>query len=487
MKQSEIESLVAKHGYNIIKYRYSLKRIMSLCGVDAEDARRIRVMAKASTADQGLKEEPEPEEPSNYKNYISTKRVWYDPEEDAYTTYLPGLPHAVELPGQVHRDLVRAYSNYDDSPATVNELARTFKLPRTWIVKYLRAHGITHDVEPFSKEEILTKPDDQLVEEALQIRRAALYTKMEREKWKDIKKDAANWRNLEDSLLRHMGAAISGREADHFVPKLDLANDSDREFIAVVGLTDLHFGKYASRAETGEDFNKDICRRRLFDATQEVLSRVLHFGVPEEFVVPIGSDFFHVDNYQGGTTKGTPQDMDGTTSDLLVEGCLLMETWVEFLRKITNVKLILMTGNHDRLLGLSLLLYLDALYRGADDVTVLRDRTPRTYLDYGKNLLGFSHGDGVKKTSDLAALMSTEASEHWGRCPHKVIYTGHLHFERTEVDSLYGVTRRQLPCLSGSDRWHANNGYVKAIKSLPVFLHDKEEGLIAVAYGSTSV
>jgi hypothetical protein len=277
--------------------------------------------------------------------------------------------------------------------------------------------------------------------------------------------------------------ALKGRELPKYTDKLEISNDSDREFIAVVGLTDLHYGKYASKTETGEAFDKEICKRRLFACTQEVLSRVLHFGVPETFVVPIGSDFFHIDNYQGTTTKGTPQDMDGTPADLLVEGCRLMEMWVELLRKISKVKLILMTGNHDRLLGLSLLLYLDALYRDTDDVTVLRDRTPRTYLNYGKNLIGFSHGDGVKKTADLAALMSTEASKHWGSCPHKVVYTGHLHYEKVEVDSFYGVTRRQLPCLSGSDRWHANHGYVKQTKSLPVYVHDKEEGLIAVAYG----
>jgi len=480
LKKSKLGKLARQHGQNIVKHRYSLQKIMSLCGVDKDAAVEIKAIAKNLNP---KKSTSQPNEGPNYKSFISTKRVWYDQESDVYTTYLPGIPHAVEFPGQVHRDLVRAYSNYDDSPATVNELARTFKLPRSWIVKYLRVHEITHDVEPFSKEEILSKSDSELVEEALQIRRASLYTKIEKEKWRDIKKDASKWRSLEDSLLRHIGASLGDRGERKEVPKLNLPVDSDRRFIAVVGLTDLHFGKYASKSETGEDFNKEICRDRLFESTQEVLSRVLHFGIPEEFVVPIGSDFFHVDNYQGSTTRGTPQDMDGTPSDLLVEGCLLMETWVEFLRKISNVRLVLMTGNHDRLLGLSLLLYLDALYRDSGDVVVSRDRTPRTYMAYGKNLIGFSHGDGVKKTSDLAALMSTEASDHWGGCTHKVIYTGHLHHEKVEVDSFYGVTRRQLPCLSGSDRWHANHGYVKQTKSLPVFIHDKEEGLIAVAYG----
>ena len=108
---------------------------------------------------------------------------------------------------------------------------------------------------------------------------------------------------------------------------------------------------------------------------------------------------------------------------------------------ISRVKLVLMPGNHDRLLGLSLLMYLDALYRDSAMVEVVRDRRSRTYLNYGQNLIGFSHGDGVGKTKDLAALMSTEASHHWANCEHKVIYTGHLHSEKVEVDSYYGVTK----------------------------------------------
>jgi hypothetical protein len=456
---------------------------MALCGVDMEKALEVKAMAKLKNKVSSSLIDNEEETSGGYRSYISTKRVWYDEDLDVYVTYLPGVPHAVELPGQVHRDLIRAYSNYDDSPVTVSELARMFKLPKTWLAKYLRVHQITHDVEPFSKEEILSRSDDELIEEAFQLRRASLCAKMEKEKWGNLKKDAAKWRDLEVSILEHFTSVIEKRGAPEHVEKFEMVSDSDREFIAVIGLTDLHYGKYASKDETGEAFSKDICKRRLFSCTQEVLSRVLHFGVPEMFVVPVGSDFFHIDNYAGSTTRGTPQDIDGTPSDLLVEGCRLMEMWIEFLRRISKVKLILMVGNHDRMLGLSLLLYLDALYRNADDVTVCRDRTPRTYITYGKNLIGFAHGDGVKKTSDLSALMANEASAHWGNCPHKVIYTGHLHSEKVEVDSFFGVSRRQLPCLSGTDRWHSAQGYVGQTKSLPVFVHDKEEGLIAVAYG----
>ena len=88
----------------------------------------------------------------------------------------------------------------------------------------------------------------------------------------------------------------------------------------------------------------------------------------------------------------------------------------------------------------------------------------------------------MSKTKDLAGHMARESSKAWAKCPHRTIYTGHLHYEKTETDSAYGVTRRQLPSLSGPDRWHARSGYVGAPKSLPIYMHDKNRGLVAVIH-----
>jgi hypothetical protein len=147
-----------------------------------------------------------------------------------------------------------------------------------------------------------------------------------------------------------------------------------------------------------------------------------------------------------------------------------------------NVELVLMQGNHDRMLGLALLLYLDALYRDTPGVTVCNDRSPRVYTTYGKNLIGFSHGDGVRKTSDLASHMANEASEFWHECTDRTIYTGNYHYEETETYTPLSVTRRQLPSLSGPDRWHNLKGHVNAPKGMPLYLHDYHDGLMATIH-----
>lgn len=414
--------------------------------------------------------------------FLSSRRYWYDDKRDVYTTVLPGIPQPFEIPGAIHRDIIQAYSNWDGSPASINQIARTFGFPRSWIVKYLRVHEITHDVEPFSKEEVLERDEEELVTEALQLRRASLYRKYEKKKWSSVEKEAEKWREFELNTLSYIGEHLNGREKKDPAEKLVL-KAADAPYAAVFGLSDFHWGKYSDAGENFEAFDKNIARQRLFECTQDALERLLKLGKPDKIYLPIGSDFLNVDNDKAETTRGTPQDNDGTPQEMLVSGCELMEELVDTLRQVAPVELVLMSGNHDRMMGLAILLVLRALYKGCPDVAVNSARTPRVYCTYGKNLIGFIHGDGVKKLNDIGALMSVEASESWHECPHRTAYTGHLHHEKTETHATYGLTKRQLPSLSGTDRWHARQGYVGAPKFLPIYVHDKERGVIAVVHG----
>ena len=429
---------------------------------------------------------PASEDPEDsYKQFISNKRIFYDSDLDIYTTWIQGLPHAIELPGSIHRDIVRAYSNHDGNPSTVNEIAMTFGLPRSWVVKYLRAHEITHDREPFTPEEIMSRSEEDLAQEALQIRRAAIFRRIENDKWNQIRKDAKKWQEFEDLIYREFLGLIKDR-APLKQEKLDLKKPID-PFCCVMGLSDFHWGKYSDAGENGEAFNREIAQKRLFSCTSQIASRLADIGRPEKIYIPVGSDFFQIDGDSATTSRGTPQDVDCTSAEMLVSGCQLFTLWIDTIRKIAPVELVLMSGNHDRSFGLALLLYLSAYYKDCDDVFVNKSRQPRTYVSYGSNLIGFVHGDGVRKVKDLAGHMAREASTDWANCPHRTVYTGHLHYELTEIDVAFSVTKRQLASLSGPDRWHSRSGYVGAPKLLPAYLHSKTRGIIATIYGPAEV
>ena len=419
----------------------------------------------------------------NHKKYISDKRIWYDEDRDIYTTYLPHVPHAIQLPGEVHRDLVRAYSNFDGSPASVNELARTFHLPRNWIVKYLRVHEITHDREPFTPEEVMSKSEEELAHEALQIRRAALYTRLERDKWKGIQADARKWQEYEAHTLKKLENVVRKGGAKK-VPKLNLPK-ADKDFVDVISPTDFHWGKYGDVFECGEKYDRPTARERLISSTEKVLSVVAKHGRPEKIIIGLGSDFFNADTYNATTARGTPQDNDGNMSEILATGCEMMSDYIDLLRQVAPVEMVLMSGNHDQLLSISLHLYLQAWYRHCDDVTTIKSGHSRQYIVYKNNLLCFHHGDGVSKTSDLARLAAVEASDSWGKCDHHMVFTGHLHSEKVVEDR--GFVRYQLPSLSGEDRWHARKGYVGNRKIIAAVLVDGDEGIRSAIYAEGKV
>ena len=422
-------------------------------------------------------EDIEQEEVIVDENFVSDDRYWYDKENDSYVTFIPDVG-PLTVPGTVHRAMLDMYSN-TIGEGTINMVCREFGMPRVWFVKYKKIHGWTKDHEPFTAEEMMARDTDELVEEALQKRRATFYRRFEKKKWSEVQKEANKWREFEDQVLSQLLETIGDRSPAK-VHKLNI-KVAKAPYAAVVGLSDFHWGKY-SDMENGELFDRNIARKRLFSCTEDAVSRLVQFGAPEKIIVPIGSDFLHIDNDAGTTTRGTPQDNDGNFYSILETGCTLMEEWIESLRQVAPVHLVLMNGNHDRAMGYVILLYLRAFFRNAPDVTITTETTARQYVAYGKNLIGFAHGDTVGKTKDLAGHMAREAAKEWSHCPYRTIYTGHLHYEKTETDVAYGVTRRQLPSLSGPDRWHARSGYVGSPKSLPVYLHDKDRGLVAVIH-----
>ena len=434
--------------------------------------------SRSQTSQSLVPPEPKEEEAVDRPDdFISDDRYWYDKSSDVYVTFIPDVG-PITVPGPKHRAMLDMYSNMVGE-GTVNQVCREFGMPRAWFTKYKQIHGWTKDHEPFTAEEMMEADPDQLVEEALQKRRATFYRKFEQEKWKEIQKEANKWRSFESNVLDRVVEVLEGRSAGP-VKRLNL-KAAKSPYAAVVGLSDFHWGKYSDR-ENGELFDRNIARKRLFSCTEDAVARMINFGAPDKIFVPIGSDFLHIDNDAGTTTRGTPQDVDGNFYDILETGCSLMEEWVESLRQIGPVHLVLMNGNHDRAMGFVILLYLKAYFRNCPDVTVSSETTPRQYVSYGKNLIGFAHGDGVSKTKDLSGHMAREAPKQWAKCPYRTVYTGHLHYEKTETDSAYGVTRRQLPSLSGPDRWHARSGYVGATKGLPIYLHDRNRGLVAVIH-----
>jgi hypothetical protein len=395
----------------------------------------------------------------------------YAKDSDTYITYLNAAKSSVVISGEKHRDMHKEYSAWSGKEATVNEICQKFNIPQAWFIEYKTIHGWTHDQGPFTKEELEDKPVEILVDEAISIKKKDWQGEFQKRSEKETKEAAEKWLKYEQSTLRYINNVLKDHKP-YSVPQLKI-NPAEENYALVLPVMDLHFGKYSSPDETGQSYSRKEARNLLHFHTEKVLSRALKFGRPDKIISTVGSDFCHIDNILGTTTKGTPQDMDGTPGVILKEALELAVEHIDSLREVAPVELVLCSGNHDEYTSLALLMYLRAWYRNCEDVTVHFSLFPRNYISYGVTLMGFSHGDECKP-ADLTKLVPHEARELWANTENAVIYTGHKHYEYSNDDS--GILIQQGSSLSAADRWHNKKGYVLSRQSLIGYIVYEQHG-----------
>lgn len=396
----------------------------------------------------------------------------YNSHTDTYYTYLAIADQMVAVDGDKHRAMKEAYSNMVGKAASMNEICRDFGIPRAWFDEYRRRHGWTHDMSPFTDEEVAVTEIDQLVEDLVLKKKHLLHEKFERRKWKEIEDSAEKFDMFNIYVLNEFKQLVS--EAPKATERVSLIEDNT-EYSLVISPTDFHWGKYGWVDEVGETYDFEEARKRLMEKTEELICRLP--SRPEEIILATGSDWFHVDTDAGTTTKGTPQDMCGSPAEILMTGCQLAREHIELLRQVAPVKVVFMAGNHDRMSAVALMMYLSAVYENTKDCEVVVSPSTRQYIQYGNNLLGFIHGDGAK---NLVELMSNEERQLWGECEHHAWFHGHLHHR--QVVEKGGCLIVQLPSLAGHDRYHARQGYTTSKAGLAAHLIDKQKGLIATFF-----
>ena len=408
---------------------------------------------------------------SAFKKYKHDTAYYFDEAKDVYVVYIKNKPYT--FTGTIIRDMKSRYSNLDGSPETINEICRNFEIPRNIFIALKTVMGWTHDSEPFTDEELFMREEDEMVQDALQKRKFSFFQKYTRQEEKIIKDAANNWWAFKGLTLDPLAEKLKWVFCDYDVPKIKLPEGDSHA--VVISPFDLHYGKYSWSGEVKEEYNRTIARELLLQKANELIPDIIKYNI-DKIIVPVGSDFFHIDTLSGTTTRGTPQDCDGTFIQIMVEGQQLMVEFIDMLRQVANVEILLTAGNHDFKLSHVLLQYLGAYYRESSDVNVIKCHKFRQYFSYGQTLMGFTHGDGTK-LHDLPYLMANEAPELWSKTKHRAFFTGHLHHEM--VKDFKGVKVFQMPSLSGSDRWHHNHGYEGSTRALHAYVVHPENGIKA--------
>jgi hypothetical protein len=279
---------------------------------------------------------------------------------------------------------------------------------------------------------------------------------------------APSYENMRDTVIADM---------KKYAPKYPVLkrNKLKDAHLLVIDPADVHIGKLCSAFETGEDYNSQIAVQRVKEGVQGILDKVQGYQI-DKILFIIGNDILHVDTPKRMTTSGTPQDTDGMWYDNFRIAKRLYVEVIEMLMTVADVHVQYDPSNHDYTNGFFLADTIATWFKNAKNVTFNVSIAHRKYFNYGKNLIGTSHGDGAKE-GDLPLLMAHEAADKWGHCKHRYFYIHHIHHKKSK--DYMGVCVESLRSPSGTDSWHARNGYQWSPKAIEGYVHDKEHGQIA--------
>jgi hypothetical protein len=246
-----------------------------------------------------------------------------------------------------------------------------------------------------------------------------------------------------------------------------------------LSIPDLHVGKYAWGDETGHGDWDSALACEAYSAAVDALLAKVNLKDIEQILLPVGSDFFNVDNAAKTTSAGTPQDEDSRWQKSFSLGCDLLIKTVEKLATIAPVRVVVVPGNHDTERSFYAGAVLAAHFRGVKDIDIDNRPVSRKYHHYGVTLVGLTHGDRIK-SADLANLAQYEQREAWGASRYCEWHLGHLHRE-SSIETA-GCIIRVVPALCPPDAWHSKSGYVMSARGAQAFVYDRAEGLEAIIY-----
>lgn len=287
-------------------------------------------------------------------------------------------------------------------------------------------------------------------------------------------------RILKRSVSQALDIVFQRFQGRHPAVKLVRQTGKQEPHLAVVGLSDVHFGKLCWAAETGDNYDLKIADRVLKNAVHDLLAKSSHLRIAQ-FVLPMGNDWLHIDNKDNTTTRGTPQDVDGRFAKVYAAAVEAAVWAVEVLAGLAPVRVEWVPGNHDRTLSLTMCHVVSARFHKSKQVSVNLSPSHRKYFRWGANLLGFTHGDQTEPDK-LPNLMATESPDDWAatKSGTREWLIGHMHRSRKwvtkPVDTFEGTTVRTMQSIAGTDAYHHEHGYVSGRHAAEVFWYGERSG-----------
>jgi len=289
---------------------------------------------------------------------------------------------------------------------------------------------------------------------------------------------------LNEDEKKYFENLIDGLKKDikkYVKPVIKTKDKKNGNHCAIINLFDAHIDLLTHKSETGKESNlrENI---EIFENTFDELLNICKKSMPEQIIIPVGSDFFNTNDNQNMTKRGTPQDVMVKSEEAFIVGIRTYRRCIDKASGIANVYAPIIAGNHDEDKDFYLGQVLKYIYEKNENVTIDDSRLGRKYFRYGKNLFGFAHGNKEwNKIDRLPTIMAEERKRDWANTDYREWFCGDKHhkveMKFIRVKDMVGVTVRFLRSVGGVSQWSVDGGYIGVPKSAELFIYDKNGGM----------
>ena len=215
-----------------------------------------------------------------------------------------------------------------------------------------------------------------------------------------------------------------------------------------MSIPDIHYGKLTDT--TLEEFEQ-----LYLDTVAELLEKAGGLEI-KQILLPIGNDGLNSDNLNYTTTAGTPQHDSIHWMRSFQGYWKLLVKAIDYLKLTAPVNVVVVQGNHDYERMYYVGEVLSAWYKNDQNVSVDNKQNSRKYVNFGVNLIMYTHGNN-EKAADMPLIMATEEPLLFANAKFREVHCGHLHKEM--VNEYRGIKVRFIPSICPADLWHKKMGY----------------------------
>lgn len=229
-------------------------------------------------------------------------------------------------------------------------------------------------------------------------------------------------------------------------------SETQGENLLVIPYFDMHFGI------ADLDTYKEVLSKTIYKIKSKKWDKVLLIS---------GQDKLHNDNFKGTTTAGTvidKVDMEKAWKDAFTFDCTIID---EAIKNSNEVEVYFSSGNHDQAMGWALVKTLEVKY---PQIKFNTDMKQFKAFRWENIFLGITHGDKANQQRTTKSFIA-EYGNLMVDSKTREILTGHLHHTKTHDD--FGIVYRTLGSGVPTDDYHADHGFVGAMKQFQLLEYNK--------------